>query len=587
MRAKQQVQLPQDERRGSSHWSGLQKALQKSWIFGLSNKNSTSHRNRARLGPGNAHAQRLDRFATRFPRLYHLLLEWPVCLLPLAFVSLVASLGPLLIGLFGPQQSSLPASWWALITAVAYIPSWALLWFIWLRTADKQAPPSGYRISHKVAPELFKLIEQLCRELNAYKPTSVLLVTHYVVGTHRRLRRGLILDHDATLLVGLPTLQTLSPLHFKAALTHALAQLRKNPGNSQSRVTRLREIWAQHQQTTSKTKNPLVLPWRLFINLYQPWCEAVTFRSARCEVLNLDSLTADIIGRQRFAEMLTARVVGLSYVRDQFWPGILSRALNEPTPAVRPYSILSKAMGQNLKSDDARRWLTKALNQQILAGSPAPSLEARLTAVGCRVAPLVRPPRLSAAAAVLSPHSDQVVQRFDREWQNMVQLRWRRYHQRAQQERRKIDVYAEKAKQGQLTVHEGIELAKLVSMHLGNGQAANIYKHLLARFSNEVELHFIAGRFLLLSLADESGLKALQRAARLDTSRAAEAQAIIARYREKQKQAARVPKIMVRDDDVDTYSANSPFHNQAAIAVEFHEIPGPDALLKANRQPGS
>jgi len=96
-----------------------------------------------------------------------------------------------------------------------------------------------------------------------------------------------------------------------------------------------------------------------------------------------------------------------------------------------------------------------------------------------------------------------------------VMPQWRTLHQAAKREQQRLRVLFDKSRKERLDLAEARELASLVERCYGKAKAVPLYRQLLANNPGDANVSFAAGRFLL-SVGDGQGVKALERAMRLD-----------------------------------------------------------------------
>ena len=92
---------------------------------------------------------------------------------------------------------------------------------------------------------------------------------------------------------------------------------------------------------------------------------------------------------------------------------------------------------------------------------------------------------------------------------------WRELNQAAKREQQRLRALFEKSRKTRLDLPGARELASLVERCYGKEKAIPLYRQLLANNPGDANVSFAAGRFLL-SVDDPQGVKALQRAMRLD-----------------------------------------------------------------------
>jgi tetratricopeptide (TPR) repeat protein len=107
---------------------------------------------------------------------------------------------------------------------------------------------------------------------------------------------------------------------------------------------------------------------------------------------------------------------------------------------------------------------------------------------------------------------EKYVRQFDREWQEKISKNWKQNYDYLQKAQLRLEELSKKAT---LSADELFEKANLIGEKEGNAAALPIIRQLLEIQPEHAEANYILGG-ILLEQEDESGLKFLNKAIRLD-----------------------------------------------------------------------
>jgi Zn-dependent protease with chaperone function len=298
---------------------------------------------------------------------------------------------------------------------------------LWVRLE----PPKGRVMAVGDAPDLFKLLDRLSRELNTPSIHTVLVTPDFNAGVCQIPRLGLFGWHRNYLLLGLPLLQVLTREQFTAVLAHELGHLSHGHARSSNWIYRLRLTWLRLGAALSRNApaGSQIITW--FYRWYVPYFFAFSFPLARANEFEADAAAARLTSPQVASQALTTVSVVGAFLTQRYWPGIAKAAAEAPAATTfTPFSNLAAAALTGISEADRRDWVTAALKQVASVSNTHPSLQERLHAMGG--APEVAVPAPGQAAdLLLRPALPRLLAAFDKQWQEQLAI-WRARQQQKQ-----------------------------------------------------------------------------------------------------------------------------------------------------------
>lgn len=389
---------------------------------------------------------------------------------------------------------------------------WLLLKALWVRIP----PPEGVRITAAQAPELFAIIDDLRRKLQAPRFHDVLIVDELNAAVVQTPRLGALGWYRNTLLIGLPLMKSLGVEQFKAVLAHEFGHLAGGHGRMANWIYRQRLRWSRLVAVLEASESKGSFLFKPFLNWYVPYFNAWSFPLARANEYTADATAARLTSPGAMAEALTGINVIGSYLGERYWPKIHCQADELPTPVFTPFAAMGEGVAGEIDADSAKTWLDQALARETTCDDTHPSLAERLKAIGEE--PRLAPPEPGAAAdRLLGDVAAQLSERFDRRWHDNILEAWQQRHREVQEGRRRLaELEARVADGGALTVDERLERARLTDSVGNDADAALAQLRALAdRAPDHAAVAYHLGT-RLLARDDEAGCALLERAMQLD-----------------------------------------------------------------------
>ncbi len=451
----------------------------------------------------------LDAFAERLTPLY-LVLTAALALLGYAYVFAFPVLAVVFLG--RATFHAMRLEWIALLyTALCLVA----VWFSFLLTRIRPAPPDKHLLPESAAPKLVQFIEHARTQRRAPRLTHLMLDDGLDVRLVRTPRNAYPLWFAYSLIVGLPALQLFTPLQFKGLLVRRLGQA----AGREHRFLRWLILWRDFGPTLlatcsgwRRTEHILIRVFFVgYSRLYRWW----SVPAARIYELRIDHYMMSSINDRDVAELLAAQVIAERYLKERYFPSLLKMARRRPHPLPVAYSGLDRKFNRYWRTVDAKLWLNQAHASRPRAGETRPALARRLLEIGHSTPRLPPPMRQAASRVLLGGFLKHALAKQDGLWMRRVLPQWRDLHQLAKREVQRLHRLYDKSRRTRLDLAEARELASLVERCYGQEKAVPFYRHLLINNPNDANVSFAAGRFLL-SVGDPHGVRALQRAMRLD-----------------------------------------------------------------------
>ena len=345
----------------------------------------------------------------------------------LALSILIAMVGILFLLMFPYLLLALPFELYETIIQVEELKDWidagiqltlialggAFSWSIYRL---KFAVPTGLDVTKEKFPHLLKLIDELLTEFGSPKIDKIIIRDKYEVSVIKTPRSGMPFFNTRTLIIGLPVLQTMSPLYFRALLARRIGQLSTQHTPVTTRLYFLNDIWAQFRASSKHSKNVITKILSYFFQLYSPLYQTILMPLLQEEELEADSYGMDIINSEDMVECIVYEEVVTQFLDSKFWPKIYHMAKRSKTPEFMPYSQMTKVVKAGITDDEISETIQAALKVELNHPAPTPSLIARLNHLG-HAKPLP-PKRLSKTAAeyYLGSSLGKIIQLFDKRW---------------------------------------------------------------------------------------------------------------------------------------------------------------------------
>lgn len=288
--------------------------------------------------------------------------------------------------------------------------------FIWSIYTLKFTKPKGLDVTAEKFPHLLKLIEELREEFGKPNIDRIILRDKYDIRVIKTPRSGMPFLNTRTLIIGLPVLQTMSPLYFHALLARRIGQLSTQRTPISTRLYFLNDIWMQFSKSCKHSKNIFAKILGYFFRLYSPLYQTLLAPQLQEEELEADRYGMELVNDRDMVECLVYEEVVTHFLQHKFWPKINHLAKRSKTPEFLPYAQMTKVIKAGITDGEISETIQEALKLEINHPTPMPSLKARLNHLG-HAKPL-SPKRLNKTAAdyYLGNNLGKIIELFDKQW---------------------------------------------------------------------------------------------------------------------------------------------------------------------------
>lgn len=393
------------------------------------------------------------------------------------------------------------------------IPIFIVLNSLWVRFA----PPTGLELSRAQYPSLFTLIDELTSKLQAPKFHRVLLTEEFNAAVTQVPRLGIFGWQQNYLILGLPLMQALSPMQFRAVLAHELGHLSGNHSRFASWIYRLRIAWVQLLERLEQGGHDSVLAvFKKFFDWYVPFFSAYSFVLGRSNEYEADKCAAVLAGENNIAEALITVEVKARFLERTFWPSVYQQVEYDIEPPQSAFTSMFAALNNEV-TEDANRWLEQSLAQKTNNADTHPCLSDRLAALGYfkngapTTLPLPELPKVSAAKEFLGTNLEQLTEYLNTSWKEKMATPWRQRFAYTQEAQKNLQLLAKTAQSRALTAEEAWNRACWTAELQGNEKAIALFYEVLTIQPNHAAANYTIGQFLIQK-QDATGVEYIDKA---------------------------------------------------------------------------
>jgi len=403
-----------------------------------------------------------------------------------------------------------------LIALKFIIPLAIFLWIVLRALWVKVAPPEGTELIGDQAPELFGLIDELRLKLNAPRFHHVLIDSDFNAGVVQIPRMGLFGWPRNYLIIGLPLMKSLTVEQFRSVLAHEFGHLAGGHGRTSNWIYRQRLRWNRLINVLDATESRGRFLFMPFLRWYTPYFNAFSYPLARANEFEADAAAARLTSKRDLAEALTRVDVVAQYLSARYWPAVLERAADSPSPNFTPYGHLGGSIAAEIDPASAGEWMEQAMQATTSLDDTHPSLRERLDA-------LAEEPRMTTAEPdrtadrLLGEMLPEITAEYDRRWAEDISPVWEQHYREVREGREKLaDLNARAGRGEELTVDDELERAMLTDGIGGDtDEAMRLLRELRLRAPDDPGVIFNLG-IRLLSRDDEEGVELVEQAMSLE-----------------------------------------------------------------------
>ena len=454
---------------------------------------------------------------------------------------------------FGIGAANTFAAWFSLFLWLLIGTATGIVTYTLLRI--KTLMPSGLGLKADKAPRLYELLNEMSAHYRTPAIDRIIIHDQCSLDIVPVPRFGLPLLKVNVLYIGLPVLQCLAPTQFRGALARRLGQYAATSNKLTHWIYRFRQYCQQYQRVYKKHNEPVYQPLKWFFKLYTPFLNAVTVQAARLDELEADTYALDIMNDEELADMIIRYEVSQYFLKNKYWPKIHAMLRKNPaSPEHTPHVNMAKVMRNALSENESAQTIKELMNSDPLWHDFVPDLHTRLANIGQTRLNMPPPVMETAAQRYLGNAFGAVLKLLDKQWLAKYASTTRATKQPVKKteqqitttslpefeddndgyvdsdgDRQRLNVLRENARQGKLSNHDAIEMARLTEKVEGKAAAIALYQRILKQDPNNAETLFDVGR-ILLSQNDKSGVQLLEKAMQLNKGCIAQGCWMLAKY---------------------------------------------------------
>ena len=278
----------------------------------------------------------------------------------------------------------------ALFNSQAVIWSHALIWLIIATLSGlvtcrgiqiKPVLPAGLELEKPKTTGIFHMLEELSRHYRQPAIDRIVITGDYELQIVKSPLWALPMGSTNTLVIGLPLMQSLSPVQFRCAVARRLGQFSKRYNLTGNWLTQLRDIWPQYC-VRAEFAGFGYQPIQWFFSIYAPLYDVITVSAARIDELAADRYAMELFSDEELLETITTEAVCRLYLEEKYWPVIRKITSQDPETITKPRTAMASVLRAGLQADKALEWLVKAVAVETQWDDPVPSLARRIENIG-------------------------------------------------------------------------------------------------------------------------------------------------------------------------------------------------------------
>ena len=354
--------------------------------------------------------------------------------------------------------------------------------------------PDGVGLPRAFAPELGRLVDDLCGELHAARVHRIFVTEGAGIELIRTPIRGLPIGFRNQLLIGSAALQCLSRDQLRALVAGHLGEISAHNLGIVAWLCQLRQVWIQYRLAFARSRGLAARLYRPLFDFYAPAYARLTLPLGRDRVFRRDAYARYVTPLEDLSEALVMESVMARFLDDYYWPRVYRAAEKSPEPSFRAYGNLGVIFERKMPHLRPQAWVREAYHRGPLHADH-PNLRMRLDALGAGEPSFPGVPELTALEELLGERAGRVLSELDQRWMARESENWAVRHQRHQDEH--------------------VRLASLRELAGRAEEAAAAYRRILEINPDDARIQFGVGKFLL-SIGDPEGVRLLEQAMERD-----------------------------------------------------------------------
>lgn len=438
---------------------------------------------------------------------------------------------------------------------------------LWIRIPK----PEGLPISHKNAPELFDMIEDIRKTTNAAKINSVLITNEFNAAVCQIPMLGLFGFYRNYLIIGLPIMMALSKDELKSVLSHEIGHLSHNHSRFSNWIYRMRSTWLNIYLAFENRSRIGSFLFKHFINWYYPRYNEMSLSLIRLDEYEADKFSVDAVGAETTASCLLNFCLKYSFFDEVFWKKVNDKTFTDSNPPSDLYNQLLDTFKEEVPTDKNTKWLKLSLKEKESYEDTHPTLKQRLNAIG--VEPFIPETVKYPAIDLLENSMNDYINEFNELWFKAAKEAWEEQYKELQECKQKLYELECKGDYKNLTSDEQWDFIALTDLLKGTDSALPFYFKYAKTNPYFAPAQFAIGNYLL-DQNDETGIKYLEKAMELDKETILSACELIYKF------------LICIDKDEDAEKYYEMAENHALLVEKFEEeqcsLSTDDTFLPAN-----
>lgn len=300
-------------------------------------------------------------------------------------------------------------------------------------------PPDGLSISPKEAPELFKVINELRKQLASLKIHEVIITADSNAAVVQIPRFGIFGWHRNYLILGLEFLLTLNSAEAKAVIAHEMGHLSGNHSRFGAWIYRARLSWHRILAAFNESQHFGAKLIQRFFSWYYPKLNQLSFSLARSNEYEADQISVELTDRQSTANALIKAHAVLPYLDSHYWEHYIKLADTHDEPPYTPFQGMKVFLAKEQHDHESiQAYLTQAMEVETNQKNTHPALKDRLQAIGITEATVPPLDNGDAAQQWLGQSFEDVLQHYDQRWMDAHKNKWKERHQYATEAKQKL-----------------------------------------------------------------------------------------------------------------------------------------------------
>lgn len=463
--------------------------------------------------------KRMDALADAAPALYYPLLSllaaigfsylalFPIItLFALVFTGYIAWKTPV------PDWNTVEWVFSLILLVTAGLAGWTTLAISKLRP---ELPPGKPLLSGDF-PALLNRINELSSTYDSPHIEYIRLTTRFDIELVQTPASGFPIGYTYTLLIGLPVMSCMSPLHMKLLLARQIGHLALSRKQPNRRLIYLRHVWQQYAQLYARGWRADTVLLRLFVVPFAAFFMMSTRAAMRLETFVRDRCLLDITPNEKAAEAISIYEIKKRFIDDEFWPELNDKAYTHASPPYLPYSEMDNIMRKALDERNARIYFEKETARELTTGDERPGLRQRLTRLHHEDLTIPGHKADNAAHHFFGKSLGIIQKQLDKVWYLQNKTIWSKRYKQGMAEKKQLKSLREQAAKSLLSNAEARLYLQLLNKYVAPEKALLLCYEVLKTNSLDAGVCFEVGR-ILLSAKDARGIEALHMA--MDISR--------------------------------------------------------------------